>query len=89
MQAFIPKPYPKEAVTVRVESEYLQVIDKIISHDSRFSRSLLINQCVKFAIDNIDLRELKIECEPAEPMEADEREELSLDGKIGETVATE
>ena len=81
MQAFIPKPYPKEAVTVRVESEYLQIIDTIISHDSRFSRSSLINQCVIFAIDHMDLSELKAECvlnESLEPAEQPHESEKAV-----------
>ena len=68
MSSFIPKPYPKEAVTVRVESEYLQQIDHIIALDGRFSRSSLINQCVKFALNNIDMKDLEVE----EPIEASE-----------------
>lgn len=68
MSSFIPKPYPKEAVTVRVESKYLQQIDHIIALDGRFSRSSLINQCVKFALNNIDMKDLEVE----EPIEASE-----------------
>ena len=68
MSSFIPKPYPKEAGTVRVESEYLQQIDHIIALDGRFSRSSLINQCVKFALNNIDMKDLEVE----EPIEASE-----------------
>ena len=64
----MPKPYPKEAVTVRVESEYLQQIDHIIALDGRFSRSSLINQCVKFALNNIDMKDLEVE----KPIEASE-----------------
>ena len=75
MSSFIPKPYPKEAVTVRVESEYLQQIDHIIALDGRFSRSSLINQCVKFALNNIDMKDLEVD-EPVEVSEFTPEESL-------------
>ena len=62
-------------MTVRVESEYLQQIDHIIALDGRFSRSSLINQCVKFALNNIDMKDLEVD-EPVEVSEFTPEESL-------------
>ena len=52
MPNFIPKTYKKEQITVRLDLELLALIDKI-SRENGLSRSELINQCVEFAVENI------------------------------------
>lgn len=54
MKYFIPKPYKKQPITVRIDSDYLNIIDKILEEDRRLTRSEIINQCITFALDNLD-----------------------------------
>ena len=62
MEFFIPKPYKKEAVTIRLDSRKIEQVDALAANlegdlsvdalAARFSlsRSQLINQCVDFAL---------------------------------------
>ena len=49
MEFFIPKPYKKEAVTIRLDSRKIEQVDALAAHFS-LSRSQLIKQCVDFAL---------------------------------------
>ena len=49
MEFFIPKPYKKEAVTIRLDSRKIEQVDALAARFS-LSRSQLINQCVDFAL---------------------------------------
>ena len=54
MQKFLPKPYKKEALTVRVDAEKLRSIDKLLQCDNNLTRSEVVNQCIGFALENMD-----------------------------------
>ena len=45
MSKFIPKPYKKEPITIRMSSEKIEQIDRL-SAEFNLSRSAFINQCV-------------------------------------------
>ena len=49
MEFFIPKPYKKEAVTIRLDSRKIEQGDALAARFS-LSRSQLITQCVDFAL---------------------------------------
>lgn len=53
MRNFIPKPYKKEPITIRIETETLEKIDAIISAGGGLSRSGFICQCIEYAIENM------------------------------------
>lgn len=53
MANFIPKQYKKEATTIRLDSEKLEKIDKMAAKYS-ISRSAFINQCIDYALENMD-----------------------------------
>ena len=46
---FIPKQYKKEVVTIRIDFEKLEKIDRLATQ-YHLSRSGFINQCVDYAI---------------------------------------
>lgn len=54
MKNFIPKPYKKEPVTVRINVETLELIDRI-SLQYNLNRSEFINRCIEYAIAHMDL----------------------------------
>lgn len=56
MDKFIPKKSDKEVISVRLTEELLNDIDKYASK-YEISRNEFINQCLDFAIKNIDLTE--------------------------------
>ena len=49
MEFFIPKPYKKEAVTIRLDSRKIEQVDALAARFS-LSRSQLINPCVDLAL---------------------------------------
>lgn len=52
MAQFIPKQYKKEAITIRVEYDILEKIDRLAGvYD--ISRSEFINQCIHFALEHM------------------------------------
>ncbi len=53
MKNFIPKQYKKEPITLRVDLTKLQLIDKL-AEEYNLSRSAFINQCIDYAIKNMD-----------------------------------
>lgn len=56
MALFLPKPYKKEQITIRVENRTLAKIDSLASK-YHLSRNEFINQCIDFALDNMNSQE--------------------------------
>lgn len=50
---FIPKSSEKIAISCRIEKDYLDLIDKY-SNENNISRNEFINQCLEFALSNLD-----------------------------------
>ena len=53
MYNFIPKQYKKEPITIRMSSERVAEIDNL-SAQYNLSRSGFINQCIEFALANMN-----------------------------------
>ena len=53
MRNFIPRPYKKEPVTVRIDIDKLEKIDKLLIKYN-INRSEFINRCIDFALENIE-----------------------------------
>lgn len=53
MEKFIPKKYVKEVISMRIASETLEEIDKKAAK-AGISRNELINQCINFALANME-----------------------------------
>ncbi len=49
MSDFIPKQYKKDPITIRIDFEKLERIDKLASRYN-LSRSEFINQCINYAL---------------------------------------
>jgi hypothetical protein len=49
MNHFIPKPYRKERVTLRVDADTLARIDRLVLHYG-LNRSQLINRCIDYSL---------------------------------------
>ncbi len=54
MKKFAPQKREKEVISIRIDSELLAKVDTIAS-DINISRNELLNQCIEFALENIDL----------------------------------
>ena len=52
MHIFLPKPYKKEQITIRIRAELLEEIDRFAA-GANLSRSAFISQCIKYAIEHI------------------------------------
>lgn len=52
MKDFVPKPYKKEAVTIRFDHETLEKLEKT-SNQYGISRNELVVQCVQYALQNL------------------------------------
>lgn len=52
MKNFVPAPYKSEPVTIRIPVEKLQKIDDL-AQKSKLSRSAFINQCIDYALENL------------------------------------
>ncbi len=52
MKNFIPKPYKKEPITIRVDIEKLEQIDKLCTK-YQTNRSEFINRSIDFALANM------------------------------------
>ena len=56
MSDFVPKQYKKDPITIRVDFEKLETIDRCAAQYN-LSRSEFINQCIDYALDHLpDLR---------------------------------
>ena len=58
MKNFIPKPYKKEPITVRVDIEILERIDSLLPKYD-LNRNQFINRCIEFALAHMDESEEK------------------------------
>lgn len=58
MKLFKPKKSEKVVISIRIEDNKLEEIDKIASKID-ISRNELIVQCLDFAIENLEFKELK------------------------------
>lgn len=56
MKNFVPKPYHKDPVTIRIDIETLEQIDKWIALYG-LNRSEFINRCIDFALENMDFEQ--------------------------------
>ncbi len=52
MKDFIPKPYKKDAVTIRFEHTTIEKLEQISSQYG-LSRNELVVQCVEYALQNL------------------------------------
>ncbi len=53
MEKFIPRKLEKEVISVRISSETLEVLDSKAAKTG-ISRNELINQCIHFALANME-----------------------------------
>ena len=53
MQKFLPKRVEKEVISMRIASDTLAVVDKQ-SSEAGISRNEFINQCIAFALANME-----------------------------------
>lgn len=58
MRKFKPSKSEKVVISIRIEDNKLEQIDKIATKVN-MSRNELIVQCLDFAIDNLEFKELK------------------------------
>lgn len=58
MQKFIPQKPEKEIISMRIDSNTLSKIDRI-ANKIDISRNELINQCIEFALLNLDTDSIK------------------------------
>ena len=56
MASFIPKKPEKEVISMRISSDLLAEVDEKAARID-ISRNELINQCIKFALDNMENNE--------------------------------
>ena len=54
MATFIPKPYKKEPITIRIDVDKLEQIDTLCAGRD-LNRSEFINRCIDFAIEHMNL----------------------------------
>ncbi len=52
MSDFVPKQYKKDPITIRIDYEKLEKIDKLATKYN-LSRSEFINQCIDYALENM------------------------------------
>lgn len=52
MDDFIPKPYKKEPVSVRIDIEKLEKID-LLAREYNLNRSEFINRCIDYALEHM------------------------------------
>ncbi len=52
MSDFVPKPYKKDPITIRIDVEKLERIDKL-ARKYNLSKPKFINQCIDYALDHI------------------------------------
>ncbi len=57
MEKFVPQKTEKEIISIRISSDTLSLIDKLAT-DTDISRNELINQCIEFALRNLDTKNI-------------------------------
>lgn len=65
MGSFIPRQYATEQITIRVDSDVLAQVEQAAARYN-LSRNAFINQCIRYALDNM--------APPQEKMEEMEKE---------------
>lgn len=55
MKNFIPKPYENQSITIRIHTEKLKSIDRLATQNN-ISRSKFMNQCIDYALENLNLQ---------------------------------
>lgn len=58
MSGFLPQKPEKDVISIRISTAVLSEIDKLAS-DIDISRNELINQCIEFALRNLDTNSIK------------------------------
>ena len=58
LKKFVPKRTEKEVISMRIPSQVLEKLDKKAA-EYEISRNELINQCITFALDNLDDKQLQ------------------------------
>lgn len=58
MSGFLPQKPEKDVISIRISTAVLSEIDKLAS-DIDISRNELINQCIEFALHNLDTNSIK------------------------------
>lgn len=58
MANFIPKPYKTEQITIRLPLDRLSMVDDLAGRFN-LSRSAFINQCVEYALNNLQEMEIR------------------------------
>lgn len=58
MNKFQPTKSEKIVISIRIENDRLEDIDKI-ANKINISRNQLINQCLDYALENLEFREIK------------------------------
>ena len=53
MEKFVPKPYKKEQITLRIDVDKLERMETL-ARRFEISRSEIINRCIDFAMGHID-----------------------------------
>ena len=56
MVKFTPKKQDKEVISIRLPARLLETVDRIAAKVD-ISRNELINQCIEFALENLELPE--------------------------------
>ena len=54
MEDFIPRQYKKDPITIRMDFEKLEKVDKLAANYN-LSRSEFINQCIDYALKHMQL----------------------------------
>ena len=52
MKNFIPKPYRKEPITIRIDVDKLQRVEEL-ARKYNVTRSEFINRCIDFSLENM------------------------------------
>lgn len=58
VKMFVPKKTEKEVISIRIDNKTLSKIDNLAA-DIDISRNELINQCIEFALLNLDSNSIK------------------------------
>ncbi len=53
MNNFVPKKTEKEVISIRIESDLLQKVDRL-SNEIDISRNEMIVQCIRYALSNMN-----------------------------------
>lgn len=54
LNTFIPKPYKKEVISIRVDLDKLEIIDRLLAKH-QMTRSEFINRCIDYALEHLEV----------------------------------